>query len=174
MIKKLIKDRKIILELAKNDCKARFSSSILGIVWTILQPLVNMLVIWLVFQIGFKSSNLSGDIPFIIWYMPAFLIWNYFQEATSQSTNSMLEYSYLVKKVNFDVEVIPPIKIISNAFIHCFFIAFIIFSVRQRFPCPLDGCVLQLHHLQQMCQILFLLLFNWDFGLHQYFGIHQH
>lgn len=33
MIKKLIKDRKIILELAKNDCKARFSSSILGIVW---------------------------------------------------------------------------------------------------------------------------------------------
>lgn len=127
MIKKLIKDRKIILELAKNDCKARFSSSILGIVWTILQPLVNMLVIWLVFQIGFKSSNLSGDIPFIIWYMPAFLIWNYFQEATSQSTNSMLEYSYLVKKVNFDVEVIPPIKIISNAFIHCFFIAFIIF-----------------------------------------------
>ena len=39
----------------------------------------------------------------------------------------MLEYSYLVKKVNFDVEVIPPIKIISNAFIHCFFIAFIIF-----------------------------------------------
>lgn len=127
MIRKVIKNRKIILELAKNDCKARFSSSILGVVWTILQPLVNMLVIWLVFQIGFKTSNLSGDIPFIIWYMPAFLIWNYFQEATSQSTNSMLEYSYLVKKVNFDVELIPPIKILSNAFIHCFFIVFIIF-----------------------------------------------
>ena len=120
MIRKLVKDRKIILELAKNDCKARFSSSILGIVWTILQPLVNMLVIWLVFQIGFKTSNLSGDIPFIIWYMPAFLIWNYFQEATSQSTNSMLEYSYLVKKVNFDVEVIPPIKILSNELIIVF------------------------------------------------------
>ena len=126
MIKKLIKDRKIILELAKNDCKARFSSSILGIVWTILQPLVNMLVIWLVFQIGFKSSNLSGDIPFIIWYMPAFLIWNYFQEATSQSTNSMLEYSYLVKKVVFNIRILPVVKVFSAVFVHCFFVVIVL------------------------------------------------
>lgn len=127
MIRNIWKDRKIVWELAKNDCKARFSASILGVVWTILQPLINMLVIWLVFQVGFKSSNLEGDIPFIIWYMPAFLIWNYFQEAVSQSTNSLMEYSYLVKKVNFNVEIIPTIKIISNALIHLFFILFIVF-----------------------------------------------
>ena len=127
MIKILLKNRKILWELAKNDCKARFSSSILGVVWTILQPLVNMLVIWLVFQIGFKTSNLQEDIPFITWYMPAFLSWNFFQEAASQSTNSVMEYSYLVKKVNFNVEIIPAIKIISNALIHCFFILFIVF-----------------------------------------------
>ncbi len=127
MIYSLWKDRKVLWELAKNDCKARFSSSMLGIVWTILQPLINMLVIWLVFQVGFKTSNLSGDIPFIIWYMPAFLIWNYFQEAASQSAGSLLEYSYLVKKVNFNVDIIPAIKILSNGFIHLFFILFIVF-----------------------------------------------
>lgn len=127
MIHTLIRNRKILWELSKNDCKARFSSSILGVIWTVLQPLINMLVIWLVFQVGFKSSNLADDIPFIIWYMPAFLIWNFFQEATSQATNSLIEYSYLVKKVNFNVEIIPPIKIISNSMIHLFFILFIIF-----------------------------------------------
>ena len=94
--------------------------------WTVLQPLVNMLVIWGVFQLGFKTANLSGDIPFIVWYMPAFLVWNYFQEAFSQSANSVIEYSYLVKKVNFSVEIIPMIKIVSSAIIHVFFIAFIL------------------------------------------------
>lgn len=127
MLQILFRNRKILWELSKNDCKSRFSSSILGVVWTILQPLINMLVIWLVFQVGFKTSDLEGNIPFIAWYMPAFLIWNYFQDATSQATNSLLEYSYLVKKVNFSVEIIPPIKIISNAIIHAFFILFIVF-----------------------------------------------
>ena len=127
MIKKVYDDRKLLFKLAINDCKARFSSSLLGAIWTVLQPLVNMLVIWLVFQVGFKSSNLADDTPFIVWYMPAFLVWNFFSEATSQGTNSLLEYSYLVKKVNFNVEIIPAIKVMSSALIHLFFIAFIMF-----------------------------------------------
>ncbi len=121
----LFKNRRLLWELAKNDCKARFSSSLLGVFWTILQPLINMLVIWFVFQAGFKSANISGDIVFIVWYMPAFLIWNYFSESTSQGTGSIIEYSYLVKKVNFDIEIIPAIKIVSNLLIHSFFIIFI-------------------------------------------------
>lgn len=121
-----IKQRRVLWELALNDVRARFSSSVLGAAWTILQPLVNMIVIWGVFQLGFKTANLNGDIPFIVWYMPAFLIWNYFQEAFSQSANSVIEYSYLVKKVNFSVEIIPMIKVLSNAIIHVFFIGFIV------------------------------------------------
>lgn len=127
MLKICFKERKLLFELAKNDVKSRFSSSVLGAAWTVMQPLINMLVIWLVFQAGFKSSNLEGDIPFIVWYMPAFLSWNLFSESVSQATNSIQEYSYLVKKVNFSVEIIPAIKIVSNTLIHLFFIAFIIF-----------------------------------------------
>ena len=103
MLKICFKERKLLFELAKNDVKSRFSSSVLGAAWTVMQPLINMLVIWLVFQAGFKSSNLEGDIPFIVWYMPAFLSWNLFSESVSQATNSIQEYSYLVKKVNFSV-----------------------------------------------------------------------
>lgn len=126
MIKVLWEDRKTLWELSKNDRKARYASSILGVTWTIIQPLINMLVIWLVFQVGFKSSNLADNTPFIVWYMPAFLIWNFFQEACSQSSGSLIEYSYLVKKVNFNIEIIPVIKILSNAIIHLFFMGFIV------------------------------------------------
>lgn len=124
-LKEVFHERKLIWELAKNDCKARFSSSALGSIWTFLQPLINILVIWFVFQVGFKSAPVE-NVPFMVWYLPAFLSWNFFSEGLSQSTTSLMEYSYLVKKVNFKVSIIPIIKILSAAFIHFGFIIFII------------------------------------------------
>lgn len=162
MFKKVYIDRKILWELAKNDCKARFSGSLLGAVWTILQPLVNMLVIWLVFQVGFKSSNLADDIPFIVWYMPAFLVWNFFSEATSQGASSLIEYSYLVKKVNFNVEIIPAIKVVSAAIIHLIFYVFIVF-VNLCY-----GIMPSLYYLQAFyyffCAFMLALSLSWLFG----------
>lgn len=124
-ITNLFKNKKIIWQLAKNDCKARFAASGLGVVWAFLQPLLNILVLWFVFQIGFRSMPVE-NVPFIVWYIPAFLSWNFFSEAVSQSANSLLEYSYLLKKVNFNVTIIPLIKVVSAAIIHMAFIAFII------------------------------------------------
>lgn len=118
-------ERKIIWNLAINDCKARFASSGLGVVWVFLQPLMTILVTWFVFQVGFKTTPVE-NIPFIVWYIPAYLSWTFFSEGLIKVTNSLLEYSYLVKKVNFKVSIIPIIKVISSAFIHCGFIIFII------------------------------------------------
>ena len=121
----LIRDRKVIWQLAKNDCKSRFAAAGLGVVWAFLQPLLTIIVIWFVFQVGFKSMPVD-DVPFIVWYIPAFLSWNFFSEAVSQATNSLLDYSYLLKKVNFNVTMIPLIKVVSAAIIHTAFIVFIV------------------------------------------------
>ena len=43
MLKICFKERKLLFELAKNDVKSRFSSSVLGAAWTVMQPLINML-----------------------------------------------------------------------------------------------------------------------------------
>ena len=124
-LKNLWHDKGVIWQLALNDCKARFASSSLGVIWAFLQPLLNMLIIWFVFQVGFRSMPVE-DVPFIVWYIPAFLSWNFFSEAVSQSTNSLLEYSYLLRKVNFNVTMIPLIKVVSAAIIHIAFIIFIL------------------------------------------------
>jgi len=121
----LYRERKIIWQLAKNDCKARFASAGLGVIWAFLQPLLNILVLWFVFQVGFRSMPVE-NVPFIVWYIPAFLSWNFFSESISQSTNSLIDYSYLLKKVNFTVQIIPLIKVVSSAIIHMAFIIFII------------------------------------------------
>ena len=117
-------ERNILWRLAKNDLKGRFAASMLGGAWAFLQPLVTLLVMWFVFQVGFKNPPVN-NVPFIVWLAPAYLSWNFFAETLSSGTNCLMEYSYLVKKINFRVSTIPLVKIISSALIHAAFIVFI-------------------------------------------------
>ena len=116
----LWQNRHLIWKLAKNDFKTRFAGSYLGIVWAFVQPIVTVLVYWFVFQVGMRNGDINGK-PFIVWYIPAYLVWTFFSEAFSASANSVREYSYLVKKVNFPIFSIPVVKVISALFIHIFF-----------------------------------------------------
>ena len=125
-LRDIIKDRRILWTLAKNDFKARFAASFLGGFWAFAQPLVTLLVLWFVFEVGFRNPPIS-NVPFIVWLTPAYLVWSFFSEALVAGANCIQEYSYLVKKVNFRVSMIPIGKIISSAFIHLGFIIFIFF-----------------------------------------------
>lgn len=126
ILKNIIGQPELIFKLAKNDFKAKYSNSFLGITWAFVQPLVTIMVFWFVFQKGFKSAPVN-DIPFILWFIPAYIPWIYFTDILNSTANCMLEYSYLVKKVKFSIEIIPSVKIVSAAFVHVFFIGFIFF-----------------------------------------------
>ncbi len=124
--KELIKDRKVIYDLAKNDFKSKYTNSLLGIAWAFMLPLTIILVLWFVFQIGFRSAPVD-DIPFILWYIPAFLSWQFFSDALGGGAGCIFDYYYLVKNMQFRVSALPVVKIISSSFVHFFFIAFIFF-----------------------------------------------
>lgn len=131
MIKKFIgflfdiwKERKTILELAKNDFRAKYTNSILGIVWAFAVPFSTILIMWFVFEFGFRSAPVD-DVPFILFYIPAFLAWNYFSDAFSSASGCLWEYSYMIKKMRFRVSVLPIVKLISAGFVHLFFICII-------------------------------------------------
>ena len=119
--------RSMIWQLSKNDFKARFSSSVFGAFWAFVQPLVSILVYWFVFEVGFKSAPVD-DVPFILWFTPAYISWLYFSETLVYSSACLAEYSYLVKKINFRTSVLPVVKMVSGLFLHIFFLIFI-FSI---------------------------------------------
>lgn len=127
-LRDIYRERSILWGLAKNDFKARFAASFLGGAWAFIQPLVTLLVFWFVFEAGFKNPPVSG-VPFIMWLSPAFLIWSFFADTLSNGSNCLIEYSYLVKKVNFRVSMLPLVKIISSGFVHAAFILFILFMM---------------------------------------------
>ncbi|MGL6202499.1 MAG: ABC transporter permease [Lachnospiraceae bacterium] len=121
-IKLVIKNRNLIMQLAKNDFRNRFANTSLGSLWGFLQPFVFMIMYVVVFQYVFKAPGQAGA-PYVVWFIPGISIWMTLNDSILNASNSIRAYSYLVKKVVFPVDVIPLISIISNAFVTLFLFA---------------------------------------------------
>lgn len=87
----------MIFRLSKNDFMVKYAGSYFGIIWAFVQPMVTILLYWFVFQMGFRSGAV-GETPFVLWLIAGMIPWFYFSDAISTGTNSLIEYSYLVKK----------------------------------------------------------------------------
>lgn len=126
MLEEFIKNGKMILSLAKSDFKKRFVGSYFGIVWMFIQPLATILVYTLIFQVGFRAVPPIANIPYVLWLVSGIVPWFYFQESLIQGTNVLYEYSFLVKKVVFNVTLLPIVKLISTLLSHIFFVIIMI------------------------------------------------
>jgi teichoic acid transport system permease protein len=117
---------KLIFKLARNDFKKRYAGSIMGSMWAFVQPVVTVAMYYLVFGLIFPSRALlaaSGvEAPYVVWLTAGLVPWFFFSEAIGNGTSSLLEYSYLVKKVVFKIDILPIIKVLAASFIHIFFL----------------------------------------------------
>lgn len=119
----IFKNRKLIVYLAKNDFKTKYAGSYFGIFWAFVQPVITILLYWFVFQVGFRSSTMDKT-PFVLWLIAGLMPWFFYSDALSSATNCLLEYNYLVKKVVFNISVLPMVKIGAAFFVHIFFVGF--------------------------------------------------
>ncbi|MCM3338819.1 ABC transporter permease [Paenibacillus sp. MER TA 81-3] len=135
MVIKIYHNKRMIWNLSKNDFKTKYAGSYLGIFWAFVQPVMTVLIYWFVFQVGFRTAPIE-NFPFVLWLVVGLVPWFFFSEAIINATNSMLEYSYLVKKVVFKIDILPIVKILSAFFIHIFFIGFaiVLFLLNGYFP----------------------------------------
>jgi len=125
----LLKSRKLLFSLAKNDFREQYLGSYLGILWAVIRPSLFVLIMWVVFEHGFKAPPVVSDTPFALWLLCGFIPWSFFVEAVGKSTNAVIGNAFLVKKVAFRVSILPLIKILSALFIHLFlvFLIFVLF-----------------------------------------------
>lgn len=117
-----IVDRKLLFSLAKDDFKLRFAGAKLGVIWGFISPFVTIILYWFVFQFGLRSGDLSNGMPYILWLVAGIVPWFFFNEAWVTTTNYLYDYSFLVKKVLFRVELLPLVKMLSALIIHVFLI----------------------------------------------------
>lgn len=126
MIKELIKERALVFDLAWNDFKTKYANSYLGIIWAFIQPIITLLIYWIVFQYGLKMGASIAEVPYVLWFTTGMVPWFFFSEAVSAGTNCLSEYNYLVKKLVFNVSVVPIVKVLSCFFVHLVFMCFML------------------------------------------------
>lgn len=112
-----LRRRGLVWSLAKNDFRARYTGSLLGATWAFVQPVLTILLYLFIYQVGFRAPPPSG-VPFVVWLIVGMAPWFYFVEALSTTTIAFLEYGFLVKKVLFDVAIVPSIKLVASSLVH--------------------------------------------------------
>lgn len=121
LFQELYRNKKMLYFLSVNDFKTKYAGSYLGVIWAFVQPVVTVLIYWFVFQVGFRSGSVQS-VPFILWLVAGIVPWFFFAEAWGSATSCLMEYSYLVKKIVFQIRLLPLVKITSSFFVHLFFV----------------------------------------------------
>lgn len=112
-LKKLKSNSEFVFQFAMDAFKTKYAGSGLGIAWAFLQPIITMVLYWFVFELGFKSQPVD-NFPFILWLMSGLIPWFFVSEAVTNATASLIDYDYLVKKVVFNIRILPLAKVVST------------------------------------------------------------
>lgn len=104
--------RELLFFFVWRDIKVRYKQSVVGVGWSIIQPLAMMAVFTLFF--GRVAHVSSSGVPRPIFYFAALLPWTYFQQAANVSTNALVTNSQLVSKVYFPRVLLPISSVLSS------------------------------------------------------------
>lgn len=105
----LYRNRKLIQLMVKRDLVGRYKGSVVGVLWSIVNPLALLFIYWFVFAVIFRVRFGSDGNPinFAFYLITGLLPWMAFAEALIRSNTTLLENVNLVKKVIFPLEVLP-------------------------------------------------------------------
>ena len=94
--------REILANLVRKELKVKYASSVLGAVWSLLNPIVFLAVF------SFVTKVLGNAIPdYPVYLLSGLLAWNLFSNSVSAGARSVLDNANLVKKVAFPREILP-------------------------------------------------------------------
>lgn len=114
-------EKKMLISLAKNDFRAKYAGSALGAIWAFISPVITILIYWFVFQVAFQNGPVN-NMPYVIWLVSGVVPWFFISEGWGGATGVFIDYSYLVKKVVFDIDMLPAVRVSSAFFVHLFFV----------------------------------------------------
>ena len=154
-LKKHAEYRFLVGELVSRDIKLKYRRSLLGYFWSLLNPLLTMLVISTVFSFIFKHEIEN----FPIYLLTGQILFQFFSESTSMAMGSVIQNASLLKKVYMPKYVFPLSRVLSSA-------VNLAFSLGALFIVMLfTGTPLSLSMLLRPFPIICILIFSVGVGL---------
>jgi ABC-type polysaccharide/polyol phosphate export permease len=110
-LRELWQYRELIRNLVARDLKVRYKSSVLGIAWSWLNPLLMMVVYTVLFTVFLRRDSI---LHYPVFLLCGLLPWQFFSGSILQATGSIVGNAHLIKKVYFPREVLPISIVLSN------------------------------------------------------------
>ena len=122
LLRELYAYREMINSLVKKDLRGRYKGSILGFLWTFINPLMQLAVYTIVFSVIMRA----GIDKFYIFLFVALVPWIFFSSAITGGSMSILNQNDMVKKIYFPRQILP-IAYVTSSFVNMMFCFVIIF-----------------------------------------------
>lgn len=148
--------RELVRNLVSRDLKVRYRNSVLGVLWSLFNPLLMMLVFTMVFTVMTGYAEVEN---FPVFVLCAILPWNFFSASVIGSIRSIVDNSSLVNKVYFPREILPVSIVLANL-VNFLVALLVLFALMVAFSIPLTKWVLLLPAV-----IAVQLIFTVGFGL---------
>lgn len=150
-VKELWQHRSLITSFAAIDLKIRYRNSVLGFLWTFLEPLLILTVLYFVFTNIFNSQIEN----FPLYILLGLILWNMFSRGTTMGMNSLVSRSSILTQIYFPRE-IPVISSAITSLYVIFFemMVFIVFLIIFQFVPPITIIILPLIILLEFVLVL--------------------
>jgi len=102
-ISKIWEKRSLIRTFAINDLVIRYKGSVLGILWSLIEPLLMLVILYVIFTHVFKSDIEN----YALYLLLGIIMWSFFSRSTTMGINSILNRAGIVKQVYFPREILP-------------------------------------------------------------------
>lgn len=112
----LWRHRRTLRSLARHDLRKGYAGTIGGVAWSVLTPLVPMLIFSAIFSVGLRIP--LGGAPYIFGFAAAYVPWVLLSGAVLSATGSLVEHRYLVKRTIFPIEILPGEALLLHSLPH--------------------------------------------------------
>lgn len=154
-INNFLKYKHLLKELVVRDIKVKYKRSILGLLWTLLNPLLTMVVLSMVFSNIFRNDIENFPVYLIIGQV----MFSFFSESTSMAMESIVGNAQLIKKVYIPKYIFPLSKILST-FVNLLFALIAVLIVAVVMKIKLTPAI-----LFAPLSLIYILIFSMGIGL---------
>lgn len=107
----------LIWHLVRTEYISKYAGSILGLTWSLITPILFSLVVWFVFEMGFKVAPMGG-VPFIVYFLTGYVVFVSFSDAITSAVNSIVAKPYLVKNTVFPLHYLVVVSVATTLLQH--------------------------------------------------------
>ena len=128
-VKQLMKSIKYVLNeniqniyrmlcIVKYEILSENRDSNLGMLWVVLDPLIQILSYWFAFGVGIRGGNPINDIPYITWMLAGIVPWFFLSASIREGVSSIHRKNSILKKMKFPISILPTTVVFKAAFYH--------------------------------------------------------